>query len=132
MNILKHGTLGALGVGLVMSLSSTPSFAGDMPKGLGGYELEGSTMSCVSTRSIKRTTALDDRHILFEMSGKKKYLNRLRGRCARLGFEDSFAYKTVGSRLCSGEIITVLHDGDPGGSCSLGVFERIEKKERSE
>ena len=68
---------------LVVGLSLSAS-AGKMPDRLKNYELEGSTKSCVMTRSIKRTTALDDHHILFEMVGKKKYLNRLRGRCARL------------------------------------------------
>ena len=74
---------------------------------------------------IKRTTALDDYNILFTMSGKKVYLNRLSHRCSRLGFLDSFSYKLVGTRLCRGEIITVLDNGDAGSSCSLGTFELL-------
>lgn len=129
---MKYLASSALCTGLLVAFASTASFAGDLPDRLAGYQTTGEVESCVTTRSIKRTTALDDYNILFEMSGKKKYINRLRGRCARLGFEDSFAYKTVGGRLCSGEIITVLHNGEPGGGCSLGKFEEIEKKEKSE
>jgi len=135
MKMQRHETprtvaaLAGLGITAALLLTPAASFAGDLPKGLSGYELEGSRTACVSTRSIQRTTALDDRNILFVMSGKKKYLNRLRGKCARLASQDSFAYKTVGGRLCSGEIITVLHNGEPGSSCSLGTFQRLVKKE---
>ena len=129
---MKSIAMTVLGAGLLVASLSVSATAGGLPDRLKSYELEGTSKTCVHTRSIKRTTALDDRNILFEMNGKKKYLNRLRGRCARLGMQDSFAYKTIGGQLCRGEIITVLHDGDPGGSCSLGSFELLEKKEKSE
>lgn len=99
----------------------------DLPEGLDGYRLTGKTINCVSTTRIKSTSALDDDNIIFEMSGKKTYLNRLRSSCPHLGFEDSFMYEISGNRLCKGEIITVLQSGDPGASCSLGKFELLEE-----
>lgn len=101
----------------------------DLPEGLEGYRLAGETESCVSTTRIDRTSVLDDYNIIFEMNGNKTYLNRLNSRCPQLGFEDSFMYKISGSQLCRGEIITVLHNGEPGASCSLGTFELLEEVE---
>jgi uncharacterized protein DUF6491 len=118
--------------GLVIGLSASSAVAGGLPEGLEDYQLAGETKNCVSSIRIDRTSALDDRHILFEMRNNKVYLNRLRGRCSRLGYEDSFMYKTTTNQVCNGEIITVLHNGDAGASCSLGKFELLEEVEASE
>lgn len=101
----------------------------DLPEGLEDYQLAGETERCVSISRIDTTSALDDYNIVFEMRGSKVYLNRLRHRCAGLGFNDSFTYTTSGDHLCKGQIITVLDSGGMGASCSLGKFELLEEVE---
>src|SRR3546814_19268179 len=58
------------------------------------------------------------------MNGSKIYRNTLPNSCPSLGSERKFSYKTSISQLCSGDIITVLHNMggglDRGVSCGLG------------
>ena len=83
--------------------------------------------NCIPLHRIRGTKVLDDRTILFEMSGNQTLVNHLPRRCPGLGFEKSFGYQTSMSQLCSQDIIRVLtHVGgrlDRGASCGLGKFE---------
>jgi hypothetical protein len=84
--------------------------------------------SCISLHRIQSTKVLDDRTILFELSGNETLVNRLPQRCSGLGFEKRFGYKTSISQLCSHDIIWVITSGagggiDRGASCGLGKFE---------
>lgn len=130
--IMKH--LLSSVIGLALMASASPVLAndqsGDLPEELDGYHLEGTVEKCLTKFSIDRTTAVDDYNIVFEMKNGDLYLNRLNHRCPRLGFEDSFAYKTVGNRICKGTIISIIHDdGQIGASCSLGNFHLLEEDE---
>ena len=84
-------------------------------------------LNCIPLKRIQNTRVLDDRTILFEMTGNETLVNRLPHRCPGLGFEKSFGYKTSISQLCSQDIIWVVtHMGsglDRGASCGLGRFE---------
>lgn len=84
-------------------------------------------LNCIPLQRIRNTRVLDDRTILFEMTGNETLVNRLPHRCPGLGFEKSFGYKTSISQLCSQDIIWVVtHIGsglDRGASCGLGRFE---------
>jgi hypothetical protein len=84
-------------------------------------------LSCIPLQRIQNTRVLDDRTILFEMTGNETLVNRLPHRCPQLGFEKAFGYKTSISQLCSQDIIWVVtHVGsalDRGASCGLGKFE---------
>lgn len=125
--VLGFAVLGfAFGLGPAVSQAVADD---DLPEDLEGYQLTGETKTCISTRRIDRTSVLDDENILFEMNGNKVYLNRLNSRCPNLAFEGSFMYQISGTRLCRGEIITVLHSGERGASCSLGTFELLEEVE---
>ena len=84
----------------------------------------GEPVSCVNLTSIHDTKAWDDRTIDFVMNNGTRYRNALPYRCATLGFEQRFGYKTTTSQLCSSDTITVLPTGSsiPGPTCSLGEF----------
>lgn len=92
-----------------------------------GQAAGGGGLNCIPLKRIQNTRVLDDRTILFEMTGNETLVNRLPHRCPGLGFEKSFGYKTSISQLCSQDIIWVVtHMGsglDRGASCGLGRFE---------
>lgn len=100
-----------------------------LPEGLEGYKATGEMENCVSTRRISSTRVIDDDTILFEMRGKKVYLNRLSHSCHGLRMSGGFSYKVSTTQLCKGEIITVLETMGQGSSCSLGKFELLDKVE---
>ena len=91
----------------------------------------GEPVSCLSSTNIQNTKVWDDYTIDFEMRNGDTYRNTFDNRCPGLGFEERFAYKTSISRLCSTDIITVLHsDGHRGASCGLGQFVPVEVAEK--
>ena len=88
----------------------------------------GKAIACIQIRSIQSSRVRDDRTIDFYMSGRKVYRNSLPYKCSGLGFEESFAYSTSLSQLCSVDTITVLHSGSSGTNgptCGLGKFQPI-------
>ncbi|MEM1019464.1 MAG: hypothetical protein ACFBZ9_08640 [Sphingomonadales bacterium] len=93
----------------------------------------GDTKACVQLRQIRQTHVIDDETIVFEMIGRRYYLNQLPNRCPRLGFERSFSYSTSITQLCNVDIITVIQNLGgrlvPGPACGLGMFEPITKEE---
>lgn len=91
------------------------------------------TVECVTLRQVRRTEVLDDRNILFHMSGSKVYHNMLPRPCGGLAREDRFSYETSVGRLCRMDQIRVLYN-DPfglreGNRCSLGVFRKIDRED---
>jgi hypothetical protein len=87
----------------------------------------GEPVDCIDLSRIDRTRVRDNRTIDFTMRGREVYRNRLRQECSGLAFEDSFAYRTSLSRLCSVDLITVNRSGGGvGPTCALGSFQRIE------
>lgn len=124
---------------LSLSLISLSSLAADkaedkVAKALEKYEKTGKIERCVSTRRIDTTRVIDDYNILFIMKGKKAYLNTLKHRCSRLGFEKAFSYTLHTSRLCNVDIITVFDSSSSiqGPSCGLGKFVEYTKKPKIE
>jgi hypothetical protein len=87
----------------------------------------GKAETCIPLRSIRQTHVRNDHVIDFDMSGGKVYRNTLPGGCPGLGFNESFAYQTSLSQLCSTDIITVLQSPGPqrGASCGLGQFQPV-------
>jgi hypothetical protein len=88
--------------------------------------------SCINTRLIRRTYIVDDRNVLFYMSGGTVFHNILRMPCHGLEREDRFSYHTTGAQLCRLDGIYVLYNGAwglrEGASCSLGDFHEISKE----
>ena len=91
------------------------------------------TEDCVWTRTLRRTEVLDDRNILFFMTGGKIYRNFLPRRCHSLSNRRAFSYETRVSQLCRSDRITVLDTlgfgGVPGPSCALGKFYPVTENE---
>jgi hypothetical protein len=81
--------------------------------------------SCVELQRISEARVVDDRTIDFHMRDGTVLRNSLPNSCPSLGFEKAFTYSTSLSRLCSTDIITVIHTGGgprTGASCGLGQF----------
>ena len=93
----------------------------------------GEPVDCVNLNQIRNTRVRSDRVIDFELTGGTVYRNTLPNACPGLSFEERFSYATSLSRLCSVDIITVLHTGggaQRGASCGLGPFQRVELPRR--
>ena len=95
------------------------------------YERTGEFENCLSLRSIRSMTALDDEHFLVRVGGGRYYLNETR-RCSgasRFGNRIQYTIRGV-SQLCKNEIITIVDNstGITVGSCGLNAFERLEEK----
>lgn len=97
------------------------------------YEASGEIKRCVSMRSLRQSTILNDQTIFFESVGRKGYMNRLPVECRGLMREERFAYADSFGSLCRGEIITILDSfGRTWGSCSLGDFEEYIEKPKAD
>ncbi len=93
------------------------------------YERSGETKRCVSPARLKESQILDNTHILFRVSPKRAYLNKLPRECRALKFDDAISYTVRGGQLCANDTFRVLDMTlRPGASCSFGEFEKIEKK----
>jgi hypothetical protein len=88
---------------------------------------------CLDLLRIESTEIIDDKRIVFHLSGGQMYLNTLDFACAGLSRGDPFLYKTSMSQLCDLDLITVLHQQGAGfiqgPSCGLGKFERVTKEQ---
>jgi Family of unknown function (DUF6491) len=98
---------------------------------LAEFEQTGDYQTCLGLRQINQIKALDEHNFLVRVGVNQYYLNKVSGRCN--GADNTFnrlQYTTSMSQLCRNEIISVV-DNTAGffvGSCSLGDFERLEKK----
>lgn len=98
---------------------------------LADYEKTGESESCISLSRIDQIDPLSDSLFLVRAKGNDYYLNEVSGRCTNAGRSFTrLQYTTSLSQLCRNEIITVVdnQNGFTVGSCSLGAFERAEKK----
>jgi len=97
------------------------------------YTPTGTRQYCLSLPQIRNTEIVDASRILFFTVDGTAYLNELPQPCVSLNPHRSFRYKTSLSRLCNTDIITVFQAGPPVlefGSCGLGQFERLQKKDK--
>ena len=114
--------------GAAPALLSALAPAAAAPDILAGYEKTGKTETCLIRRQVRSQDVIDDYSILFETAGRTVYLNELNGRCIGLGRERSFVAVSPETRMCSGQIITVIDNfGNAFGSCSLGKFQELSK-----
>jgi hypothetical protein len=104
---------------------SLPSFAGELDDDIDEID-DDNAEKCISVRTLRSTEVVDDQHILFFMSGKTVYINRLPRPCRGLSHERRFSYSTHSRNLCSFDAIRVLSDVGgsmfEGRSCRLGSF----------
>lgn len=88
---------------------------------------------CIQAYRIDRTEVINDRTILFHMSGSRIYLNELTRECRRLERSKRFSYTLRTSQLCDVDFITVIEGFGSslrqGVSCGLGMFYPITEEE---
>lgn len=88
---------------------------------------------CIRTRSVVKTTVVDDQTILFYVRGSAIYVNVLPKSCKRLSREGRFMYESAAGRLCESDLINVLEDSGfglgKGRSCKLGSFRPITEEQ---
>lgn len=88
---------------------------------------------CVPVSQIRNTRIVDDRNILFYMTGKTIYQNILPRQCHGLARENRFSYRVSTGQLCQIDSIQILYnlgsDLRPGSSCQLGYFQEITKED---
>lgn len=94
----------------------------------------GARVRCVDLRRIDHTEIVDDRTILFHMTDRKLYQNRLSHACPGLLRGEPFMYRVRTMQLCDTDVLTVLERWGFGGftpmeACSLGRFTSIEPAE---
>ncbi len=133
---MKHGLLpvATIALGAAAFSSANAGEAGmsaAAAERLANYTQTGETTTCLSLRSIRSIKALDEKHFLVTTRNKEAYLNVVSAKCNnahRANFR--IEYTTSQSQLCRHEIIRVVDNssGIASGSCSLGDFERLEKK----
>jgi len=98
---------------------------------LAQYERTGETVTCLSVRRINQIRPLDDTRMLARVGAGQYYLNEVTRGCERARRTSTrLQYTTPTGRLCRNEIVQVIDNvsGIFVGSCSLGDFERLEKK----
>ena len=85
----------------------------------------GEPVTCISQRDIRAHEAAGDGLILFEGRGDVDYLNHPQGGgCPTLRFGRALVFRTTSTRLCAGEVASVIEpvSGGSYGSCILGEF----------
>lgn len=88
---------------------------------------------CILAYRIDRTEVINDRTILFHMTGNQIYLNELTEDCRRLDRSKRFSYTLRTNQLCDVDFITVIEGFGSslrqGVSCGLGMFYPITEEE---
>ena len=105
-------------------------------KAFDGYEVaDTEAVRCISLTRIRSTEVIDEKHIVFYMTGRQQYLNTLPHKCSGLNRRKTIMYRTSLSVLCDLDIITVLDNigggFQPGPSCGLGRFAPVSTQEIS-
>jgi len=107
------------------------SSAGDRSGAPEGYQRTGETTSCLRFRSIRSIKALDENHLLVQVSGREYYINHTSGRCnSAMRPTNRLEIQSPESQLCRAETVSVVDKvvGHVLSTCILGDFERLEKK----
>jgi hypothetical protein len=108
--------------GIVALPPVSPVFAGGPVPEIGEVD------QCIPLTRIKRTKAVDNQTIVVEMRGSAGWRKmETASRCSGLKIQDGFAYATSITKLCKGDIITVL--GGIGSRCGLSQITVISEED---
>ncbi len=92
-------------------------------------EVDDDSKRCINARSIRGADVIDDDHLLFEIQGRRIFLNVLQSTCTGLSRDRRFSYDTYTRSLCASDRIRILRQsGDDffeGKACKLGRFRPI-------
>jgi hypothetical protein len=120
--------LPALSVISCLALGCSPTALGDDEE-----TVEDDSQRCLNARSIRGADVIDDNHLIFEIQGRRLYLNVLPKSCVGLSRDRRFSYDIYTRSLCARDKIRILKEaGDgfyEGKSCSLGRFQPITYEE---
>ena len=121
IGLLAGGT--ALAGGRSHDRSNGMDTEAKLAEALRGYEQSGPAESCVSHRKLGGNKSVGDA-ILFHGQTGRVYVNRPPGGCPNVNLGRSLVTRTTGSRLCRGDIATVVDpvSGASYGGCGLGEF----------
>ncbi|MHA7872857.1 MAG: DUF6491 family protein [Hyphococcus sp.] len=132
---MKQTMLFAL-AGLAVGCASAPGTGGmtaAADERLAEFDRTGETAACLNVAQIRQMTALDERRLLVRASGGQYYLNTTSGRCIGAARPNNRIQYALGgtTQLCRNQIITIVDNalGVVSGSCGLGAFETLERKE---
>jgi hypothetical protein len=77
--------------------------------------------ACIDLARMSTTRAIDNRTIVVTLRGRDGYRKiSLASNCTGLKIQDGFSYATSLSKLCPGDIITVL--GGSGDRCGIATI----------
>ena len=104
----------------------------DAAEKLAQFERTGEVTSCLNVRQISNITAVDERTLLIETGVNDYYVSDLSSDCNGATRPSTrFEYSTSTAQLCRNEIIRIIDSGGRFlvGSCGMGSFEKLRKKE---
>lgn len=112
---------------MVMSWGRSPSLADESD------EVDDESLRCLNARSIRSADVIDDNHVVFEIQGRRLFLNELSSTCSGLSRDGRFSYDTYTRSLCARDKIRVLRESSnriyETRSCSLGRFQPITRED---
>ena len=88
-------------------------------------KVAGKPVNCISDFNATNTIRVSDDILLYRVSGRLVYQNKLRSACSGLARDnDIIVSEQFGSQKCKGDIIRLVDrtSGMTGGVCSLGDF----------
>ena len=95
----------------------------------GEASADNGTRTCLSTRRIRHTRIVDDRNVLYFLSGRTVFLNVLRKSCQGLKQVGSFAYASNNGQVCKDDGIALIGGAlgamRPVPVCWLGIHRQI-------
>ena len=125
-------TPGAACAGLALLVVITPP----MPAHADDEGVEDDSKRCINARSIRGTEVINDEYIVFEIQGRRLFLNALPKSCTGLSKNRRFSWEISTRSLCARDKIRVLRAGGntvfEGRSCSLGRFRPVTYEELME
>lgn len=80
---------------------------------------------CIALHRVRSTRILAGQGIVYQMSGDRLLINRVRQGARLLGRNQILITRTTGAMLCAGDIVQLAHStpGISAGSVALGRFE---------
>lgn len=112
--------------GLAVSMPPLPANAED-------EGVDDGSQRCLNARSIRRTEVVDDNNVVFEIQGRRLFLNQLPKSCTGLSENGRFSFEISTRSLCAGDKIRILREAGStfyeGKSCSLGRFRPVTVEE---
>lgn len=102
---------------------------------LAGFERTGDITTCLSVSRISTITAVDERTLLIKAGVDDYYVSDLETDCNGATRNSTrFEYSTSAAQLCRNEIIRIVDNGQGFlvGSCGMGSFEKLRRKEAAQ